>query len=156
MIIIIEDCCLNQKLLEQALSRVLGKQEKIICFIEGAGAISFIEENRKNIKLIFLDGNLANKHLTVKRVDGPDVALHIPLHIPVIVWTDDPHMVNRFIKVFQDRKFSYTAFLEKQINLDQLTYVLSPIISNSSCFKKLSLDEVIEPTLGPQIIRSVK
>lgn len=56
------------------------------------------------------------------------MALHIPPNIPVIVWTDDTHMLSRFAKVFKEREFRYTAYLDKPFNMNQLTSVLKPII----------------------------
>lgn len=71
MILIVEDVLSNQAILKQVLTRILKKQQEIICIEEGAQAISFIEEHQGSINFIILDGNLANKHLAKKKDQWP-------------------------------------------------------------------------------------
>ncbi|RUR13267.1 response regulator [Legionella sp. km772] len=150
MIVLVEDSPLNQMLLKQALARVLKGKQALTCFAEGEAAISFIKKNQEIIKLVILDGNLSHKYLANKKIDGPDVALHIPLHIPVVVWTDDPSMIDRFNKIFQHKKFAYKAFLDKQISIEQLAEVLKPLSGTLSDSKQLSPNEVRE-ALSPRL-----
>lgn len=150
MIVLVEDSSLNQILLKKALSTVLKREQQLTCFAEGEAAITFIKKNQEMIKLVILDGNLSPKYLANRKIDGPDVALHIPLHIPVVVWTDDPSMIDRFSKIFQHKKFAYNAYLDKQINIEQLASVLRPLSATLSDTNQLSPNEVKE-SLSPRL-----
>ena len=127
MIVLVEDDPHHRKKMKDFLSESFPNCE-IKTIAHGIEAMNYLLTPVNKYHLVILDGRLDTLPQTfIAKVQGPDVALAMKeknIDVPVVLWTSDPAMLNRFDEIYGKR----LPEIEKPCRKTNIEVVLAPII----------------------------
>ncbi len=128
-IVLVEDNVINRNKMKQILETLFPCQ--VTTFTHGIEAANFLLAPSSQYDLIILDGRLRSLPHTLQSVaiDGPDIAESLKekgIRASVILWTNDPDMLQRFDDVYGRR----LPEIEKPCRESNVRAVLDPIIQS--------------------------
>ncbi|ASQ45740.1 response regulator [Legionella clemsonensis] len=134
-IVLVEDNPSLQKTMQMMLTKL---SYSVKAFSAADDALAYFKEETSSYDLVILDGNLAPTFfLSADKApkNGPDIAkelLRINRNIPIIAWTDDTEMLNRFQKVFDLYEKGILPTLKKPPTFLNIKEVLASFATTSN------------------------
>ncbi|MBA2656137.1 MAG: hypothetical protein H0U70_04040 [Tatlockia sp.] len=119
---------------------------KVKSIAHGIEAMNFLLTPVNKYHLVILDGKLETFPKTfITPVQGPDIAIAMQennIDVPVILWTNEPAMLNRFDEIYGKR----LPEIEKPCRRSNVEVIVRPIIEELLGFKLVDEDRSFRPS----------
>lgn len=126
--VLVDDEHTNQRHMINFLNELF-PDNQVKVFETGEEAIEYLLSPASHYDLVILDGHLKPSSHKTKQIDGPDVAAALKknrISVPVVLWTNDPNMLERFDEVYGER----LAEMEKPCRKTNIEVILKPIVNS--------------------------
>lgn len=149
LIVLVEDEPHHRKKMKDLLTECFPNCE-IKTIAHGIEAMNYLLTPVNKYHLVILDGKLDTLPQTfMTKVQGPDVAAAMKeknINVQVVLWTNDPAMLNRFDEIYGKR----LPEIEKPCRKSNIEVILTPIINSIANQQKENLsndeDSIYSPT----------